>query len=247
MVRGKRLPNQTKNQEVNELIMPPKAAKADRVTIRREEFISFYNDCLDNEQICAKINNTLKPSFDEVHNRIDEIIFENEDRDAHVAKVSNTVDILEQQSRERNLIITGTKLETNPTEMVKKLNKLLDINIRADDVDYLTKFKNKEDTYKIVFYTKRARDLVFAKKKILKEKEKRIWIAEDLTQKNATLFYHARQAVRRKEANTTWTAGGNVFIKKEDDSTPVKVTTQKQLNDTLGIVPLIHSSSSETF
>ena len=125
------------------------------------------------------------------------------------------------------------------------MNRLLDTKTTTEDIDYVIKFKAKDDTYLVAFYNKRARDLVFSKKKILKEKNKKVWITEDLTPKNSKLFYTARQAVKNKHAKATWTNGGRIFVKKTEEATPAKISNEKSLFEYLEIVPLLGEESDE--
>ena len=114
--------------------------------------------------------------------RIDEIEIANEDRDEKVMTLQRKVDNLDQTEKAKKLILTGTKTEASPMSAATKLNDLLRMKVKAEDIHYVTKLKTDStgpEKLKIVFHAKILRDSVF--REIKKLKGKCVWLTEDLS------------------------------------------------------------------
>jgi len=94
----------------------------------------------------------------------------------------------------------------------------------------------------IGFVGRMVRDEVFAARRSLWQssdssgsKTSAIYVSEHLTQSNSLIYAKTRQMKKDKRINSTWTSGGNVFIKRSDssDEKPIKVNSLQQLDNLL--------------
>ena len=81
------------------------------------------------------------------------------------------------------------------------------------------------------FTSRRVRDVVFTARKKLKKSSCRVFINEHLTPEAASLFKCSRDLVKGKKIASTWTFGGQVYIRLSDDplSRPKLVSTLQDL------------------
>ena len=55
----------------------------------------------------------------------------------------------------------------------------------------------------------------------------KIFCNDDFITKNRSLLYkQARDAVRNKKAVSAWTRDGTIFMKKEENSSPIKINSK---------------------
>lgn len=60
-----------------------------------------------------------------------------------------------------------------------------------------------------------------------------IYISEALTSKTRRLFYLARESVKNNKLAAAWTSYGKLYVKKEQGSTPYRITQDEQLENLL--------------
>ncbi len=77
----------------------------------------------------------------------------------------------------------------------------------------------------IRFDNQSLRNMMYQKKKRLREQNQEVFINEDLTMKRSFLFYQARKLRKRQLLFGVWTQAGNILIKISPDSIPLQVNT----------------------
>ena len=211
------------------------------MALTESDFVKFFNKALDEESVQNKLSNAMRRDLEEITERIDILEVLNEEKTEQIQGMSEQFDQLEQHNRRTHIIITGLKKDPSPDSVVKKLNTLLRTNITKETIKYVQNLPDQKTTnhhrVKVVFYTEAPKDEIFKVKKNLKGKD--IWISEDLTPGKSKLAYTARQAIKSKHATQTWTASGNIFIKKTDNANPMLVKNERELRKYLDMEPIL--------
>src|SRR6218665_2597184 len=120
---------------------------------------------------------------------------------------------------------------------------LVPITNRDISIAYRIPTKTKGPRPMFIGFARRmVRDEVFATRRSLWQssdssgsKTSAIYVNEHLTQSNSLIYAKTRQMKKGKRINSTWTSGGNVFIKRSDssDEKPTKVNSLQQLDNLL--------------
>ena len=209
------------------------------MAMTKETFINFFQAALQSEQVKQNIKSIFANSISDIEERIDNIDFQNEARDDEIQMLKKRVDSLDQSDRNRNLILTGMKIDPPTADnTAKKLKHLLRVEVDRSDINYIAVLaEDPQPKIKIALYNKQMKDTIFAAKKKLKGKK--IYLSDDLTVENAKIYYHSRQAVKKGTADATWTSDGRIIVKKTPESKPFRVTDITQLHRLLGTKPLL--------
>lgn len=174
-----------------------------------------------------------------------------------LSSVGERIDALEAISIQNDLIIVGLKSpiidkeedsannqpksETNKELqdlVLKHLRNDLEITISPNDINYVFKLnKNNNGVQKrssivvnLISSTKKYE--IIRKAKFLRKNNNpfpTIFHNERLTRKNSDLFFKTRTLQRIKKIQATWIYKGEIFIRKETTSKPIKITHYKDL------------------
>ena len=106
---------------------------------------------------------------------------------------------------------------------------MCDGEYQSSDIVFTNKFKTLDDKERtrISFKTEEIKARVYAAKRKLKEK--RIYLAEDLTLYRSKIYFLARKAMANKHITATWTMEGKIFIKKGEIRKAKKVITHDEI------------------
>lgn len=203
----------------------------DKIDKRLESVEEKLDNRLTNvETRCGVLENDAKKTRNEQKKVINE-----------VSKLRMTVDILEQQKLDRNVVLKGVpELETSDDMLEFMVDKIF---CKFDD-QFESQFVL--NVYRIGVKKNDKRRLIIAelastkyKSKLMKDlKDKavncsqflsgnkvpwgpateRIYLSDHLTRTMSNIFYHARQLKKEKRVNYVWTKMGKIFIKKDDTS-----------------------------
>ena len=133
-------------------------------------------------------------------------------------------DEYEQKKRNNNIVVRGLMPNTDPkASTIAMINGRLGIHMTENDIRYAMKIdlKNEKegtDSVKISFFDERLKEEVYGRRIRLKGTD--IYISEDLTLKQSTLAFEARQYARSKPNSTTWTSDGTIFLKDAIEEKP---------------------------
>jgi TolA-binding protein len=58
-----------------------------------------------------------------------------------------------------------------------------------------------------------------------------IYVNEHLTDRNKKFIVHARKLIKQKTIKHVWTAGGFVYVRKGDDTKPIRITRIEEFNN----------------
>ena len=149
---------------------------------------------------------------------------------ASIENVENKIDNLEQEKRLSNLLVRGIQADGNNIRQacITTLNKELKTHLKTADIIYAIPIGTKENRQaKLAFSDIKTREEVYAARSKLKGKN--IWITEDLTPKKASLYYQARQSVKKGLGVLTWTHNGKIFVKVSVNAKPKLVNCEDDL------------------
>jgi vacuolar-type H+-ATPase subunit I/STV1 len=174
--------------------------------------------------------------IDEMQKQIDHLTQKEKEkdkkRDTEIDELKQHIDDLEQKEKDRYMIVTGLKNDQlDKTNAIKVLNEKLKKNIRNEDVEYVLKLKNVNESQpnrvRVVFYEKAKKNEIVKQKTKLKDTD--IWLSDDLTKRRSGLAFAARKAVRDRKINLTWVHDGKVFVKKTESDKPRVITCSDDL------------------
>lgn len=180
----------------------------------------------------------------------------NQSLDKEINSVKTKLNYLEQATRRNNVIITGipetfaekvteTEGEDAPPaniredtvaavcEVVKESCGLTSIS--ATDIHYAQRLKSKLPGPRPVlvsFMTLAMRETVIKArrpKQTLSFRGGTIYINEHLTDTNANLLHTVRQLIKKGDAHSSWTRNGQIYIKWEQNSRPLRVQSTADL------------------
>lgn len=222
-----------------------------------EEIVAQLTSTL-SEKIDKLIEKKLNENFAELNKpTTDRLSFlEEENR-----SLSNRLEFLDNQSRMDTLIIHGLQLpnhlgsdELTPTpsrplnhtdhdigQMIQQFcQSRLDLQLDDSDISAVYPIQQRRGTTSkpilVKFASRSIRNKVYSARKLLRQIPKQadkspIFINENLTKNNATIFSQARNLTRVKKIASAWTAGGFTFIKISDSPSerPKRITNLKDL------------------
>ena len=149
-------------------------------------------------------------------------------------KLLSVEDKLEKFNKDKNLTIDGIKETTN--ENVRQvaigfIRNKLEIDLKEYEiceVYRVGRFRNSSSRRIIIkFWNSEIKNAIFKKRLSLRTNAdplmKNIFINEDLTRKNQEILFESRKLKKAKKIANTWTRDGSVFIKVDDQDTPVEI------------------------
>lgn len=179
------------------------------------------------------------------------------DRD-QITMLENKIEDLQRDSRNTYIEIKNVPKTTNETQedlirMVTScsLAKNIDCQITTSDIKDIYRINVKKDTKNtpVVVETSsaivRSNILKMSKAYNVKHPEKKlcakqlgfatnedtpIFISEQLTAKGARLYFLARDLIKSKIYKFCWTAYGRVYVRKNEDSPKINITSESQVH-----------------
>lgn len=156
-----------------------------------------------------------------------------------VETLGNQLDDLEQYGRR-----TSVRLHNVPPDFglntdvaaVRVFNDLMNVAISIDDIERSHPLGKEKDngTRPIIvkFKTYKSKEMVYKAKSGLKGNPHKIFMTEDLTQKNYKIALKLLQLRSDKRIDSFWTHDGKIFFKDNDVSKPVRVRNMNELGVT---------------
>ena len=189
------------------------------------------------KKIVSRIDN-LEETFTEKFNLTDEKLNKMEAR-------LSTIDRLDQQARQNNLLFCGIQ-ETENEDTNKKIisfvkEKLPDIDIKPNDIEKSFRIKEKSDNQSskpkrprpilVKFNNYNTRKSVYKSKNKLREMNENLYINEDLIPYKSSLFAMARQLRKEKLIWKCWTYDSLIFYTEaEEDDKPKLIASEKDID-----------------
>ena len=188
------------------------------------------------KKIVSRIDN-LEETFTEKFNLADEKLKKMEAR-------LSTIDKLDQQARQNNLLFCGIQ-ETENEDTNKKIisfvkDKLPDIDIKPNDIEKSFRIKEKSDNQSnkpkrprpilVKFNNYNMRKSVYKSKNKLREMNEDLYINEDLIPYKSSLFAMTRQLRKEKLISKCWTYDSIIFYTEaEEDDKPKVIVSEKDI------------------
>ena len=156
------------------------------------------------------------------------------------------VDSLEQYGRRNNLEIVGVpyKEGENTNKIAMEVCKLIHVDITQDRISASHRLQtNKRTNEKITsiivtFISRDVRNKVFSNRKLIRSADMKkffingienLYVNENLTKFRKKLFWSAKQKAKSNGFRFYWTANGNVFVRRSEESTPILIRNEDDL------------------
>ncbi|VEN42246.1 unnamed protein product, partial [Callosobruchus maculatus] len=178
-------------------------------------------------------------NIDEYVRKTEKLMQENLALKTEVSDLKRRLNDLDQTTRSNNIEIQGVpeKEKENLYEIIQKIGSYVNYEISADKIDYVNRVQsNKNSNSKIKnitvrFTTRSVKENFLAHAKNKRNKRENgsprmsitglsdnIYINEHLTLVNKILFKEVRTVAKSKNYKYIWTKGGQIFVKKDDNS-----------------------------
>lgn len=194
----------------------------------------------------------LSNQYEDLQIELNQLKLENSDYKSKISQLEAKLDLTERKSCSsmieiRNLPSVDTVNKKELITMVQSICATIDPNpILESEIRDI--FKKKSDVVVVDFtsilrkeslinhykrYNKDRRGInepILQSEQINSQRPARpIYISEYLTSKTRRLFYLAREKVKNKSLAACWTSFGKVFVKKEENATPMRVNAESEL------------------
>uniref|UniRef100_A0A8D9FB52 FP protein C-terminal domain-containing protein n=1 Tax=Cacopsylla melanoneura TaxID=428564 RepID=A0A8D9FB52_9HEMI len=200
------------------------------------------------DRLLEKMKTVMKEIMKEEIYKLNTVI---EKQNEVINSLTVRVNELEQYSRRSNIQITNVAEMPNEDleKMICEVGEKIGIKINMkQDIQAIHRVPTKSANSPkpiIVKFTNRMQRNNFikeAKKKKLKcnqlnstqdilfSNNKSIYFNDHLTPHNSKIFYEARKCVTEKNAKSAWTRDGKIYLKRDDMSPPVQITSIKNLD-----------------
>lgn len=163
-----------------------------------------------------------------------------------ITEMQGEINSIQQYLRVNNVEIVGLPEPNNGESeeilIVNALNDLegLEVPVRPEDIDIShplnSKRKDEKPVHVVRFISRKTKYMVLAAKKRepnkqFKFRNKDVYINEHLSKCNRALFAAAQEKKRALNFKYCWTRGGNVHLRKTDDSPVITISCNDDLND----------------
>ena len=181
----------------------------------------------ENEQL-IKTNNDLQAEVYDLGKRVETLEFDH--------------DSLEQYTRKFNVEVHGIpECEgENLSDIIIKVGQKASVDIAHQDIDIVhrlyrkpptikpiivrfTSYRKKREFYQARFNLKDINISEIIESAQYDDDKARIYINENLTQRRQELLAKARKLKRLKKLYRSWTVDGKIFVRKSEDSRPVRI------------------------
>lgn len=206
--------------------------------------------------ICNSYDDLMKRS-EKLEASVQSLKSENKILLSQVSNLSNElfqskkdINDLEQYGRRESLEIKGipTTQDEDTDEIVKSIGSLINVDINDEDISISHRLKpsrySKGPPNIIVkFHRRNVRDYFLKARSSLRnhttadlpglgrQLKNKIYISENLTAKNKELFHKSLEVKKKYNFRFIWTRYGNIFMRKDASSPPVKITSQLDLDN----------------
>ncbi len=204
------------------------------------EKLTKDNDALNNLQQVAEVQ------LEQLEERLDNFEENNSDviqkvhrkieaKEGLINKMEEKTDQLEQIHKMNNIRIASLVEEEDEDVQVKVINlaKRMKLTIQPADIKDARRMGpkkgNKTRDVLVILTSKRLRDDLYQRRKMLTSATDPVYVNEDLTQRRSQLFYEGRKLRKQGRIYGIWTQQGNILIKVSQQSQPKEVTNYKDI------------------
>lgn len=187
---------------------------------------------------------TIKDKFQEVtelKTEIQQVLKLNQDLRAENAKLSHRIEELEQYQRSNNIEIKGIPLEGEPLVVVKQIGELIKEEVSEADIDICHRVPTArhDEANIIVRFVRRTKRNAFlnkAKKSRMDtitlgfQSSSKVFVNEHLTRYGKRLLGAAVERKKELRWRFVWTAGGKVFVRKDENSPAIRIASMEDID-----------------
>ena len=167
----------------------------------------------------------------------------NGDLEVRIVTLTKQINDIEQYLRINNLEIVGLP---DPNEQAGETDEKLIINavnqldglsdvVRPEDIDIShplkTQRRDNKNVHVVRFISRKKKADILAANRNFKFRENDVFINEHLSPANRTLFASATGKKRELGYKFLWTRGGNIFMRKSDESAVISINCDDDLNN----------------
>lgn len=196
-----------------------------------KESVKFTSDTYDEVKV-------ITAELKELRKEVKQLTESNHSLRAENKALSLKIEELEQYQRANNLEVKGLPLAGDPCEIIKKLCEVLGEPILDTDIDVCHRVPTAKDDQKnliVRFIRRTTRNAVLAKAKkkrldtsvlgLTKERHP-VYVNEHLTRQKKQLLGAAIARKRISGWKYVWSAGGNIYARKNDVANTIKIECQ---------------------
>lgn len=172
----------------------------------------------------------------------------NEKLEGELTEIKRKLNKREQAELNNNLIIHGIpeKQNENLLEVINAVGSKLDIPLNATEItayrlgrENTNDPKQKSRPIKVIFHDMKAKSSLLKSKKRTQLNSKdlgytinnKVYLNHDLTTANLELYKEAKLYRRDNDYKFIWITGGNIFLRKDEQSKIILVEDKKQLKN----------------
>lgn len=181
-----------------------------------------------------------KTKINNVERKVESVSVTAAENREKIASLEYTIQTLQQDKLRNNVCISGVPIdaETDVADIVIKIANVLQITLRPIDFTAYATTNNKFIIVNFNNYTHKQllRSRIRAKKSLMVEEvlgatrsNSQIYINEHLTQYFNHLYLLARTAAKQGKIKSAMSTGGKIRVRKNEDSVPVLITNELQL------------------
>ena len=183
------------------------------------------------KHISDAIKHELEPHLAQIRKLTHEV----HEKEQMITELEQKVDNIEQYMRRDCLTVTGIKesLNENTDELIIDMAKSkLNVELTPTDISRSHRIPGgppRPDTLNngspraiiVKFATYNARKKVYSSRRLLKDSPDKMFINEVLTRKRSALAFQARQLIKQRLIQQTWTSDGKILVKTNYDKIEV--------------------------
>lgn len=201
-----------------------------------EKSMNFNSNKLDD--VLEKLND-MECDIKKINEKQNMLEAENENLKLKIKHLENSIDDIEQYSRNKNIQVDGIPVQKdeNLREMIQELSKKIDVNIKKEDIDAIhrvpTRSTKNPEPIIVQFLTRQMKEDIIAKSRgsnlntndLGMNCSKTIYINDHLSKTKKQLMYEARQLKKSKEYKFIWSRNGKIFVRKTETSNIININT----------------------
>lgn len=197
---------------------------------------------------------TLTNNHQELLTKIDKLELENNEHKSRILTLEKQLESVEKCARSSTMEVRNFPKQENESKqtlinIIKTISTKLCLETPIHDTEIRDIYRSKAETVVVDFTTAPRMESVISQFKLY-NKNKRdkkepslnseqlelpgpprtLYLSEYLTTKARHIFYVARQNVKNRNLVAAWTAYGKIYIKKYEDSKPVKINEESDLS-----------------
>lgn len=228
------------------------------IKLQQEQLNNAFISMIEQNNNIQSTINTMAVKHDQLLQKINFLEKENSEQKNRIVMLEGKIESLEKYSRNTSIEIRNVPKQPKEGKdalfaLIQQLDSTLSANnptvnpIGRLDVRDIHRIKN--DTILVDFTTVPCMESVLRKyrsfnrtKREAKEPQlntehlnitgppRPVYIGESLTTKTKRLFFVAREHVKSKKLAAAWISSGRLLVKKDEDSTPIRISEESALH-----------------